>query len=481
MKIYIYIASILTFMLFLGGCKNFLDINTDPNNALDAEVQFILPSAEAGLTYALGNDLQIKGGIWSQYWTQNPNSSQYKSLDQYSPAASDFDATWLNINSDALEDFQKIIEKGGATKKKQYVAVASLLKAYTFQLSTDLFGDIPYTEALKGDNNILTPKFDKQQVIYDSLINLVEYATKLIDPSDLHPPGADDLIYKGDMMKWKRFANTLKLKIALRLSEVDPIKAAKVISSLQGADFIRSGESAQVNYTSTGGNQNPLYSAIAGPVLNHTQNLVASSTAIDFFNNYNDPRVLGFYTGFTGISQGSYATTPSAGSIPSTRVGGNANSDSVNSALAPVKIITDYESKFLQAEAIARGWLTGDDKSLYNSGIIDNYISYLVDTTDIATYYNQPDIIYPSAGSLDEKLSVIITQKWAAMCGNQSIEAWIEWRRTGYPSFFVFSPASIIGSGRMPTIFLYPSIESTRNSNTPAQHKIYDRVWWDTK
>ena len=492
MKLSKYIIALSTLVLFaVGGCKKELDINTDPNNAADVDVNLLLPSAQAGIAFALGNTLQITGGIWSQYWTQNPSSSQYRSLEQYSPAPSSYDNVWTTLNANVLEDLQRVIDKSRGIKKlQQYEAVATLLKAYTVQLSTDLFGDIPYTEALKGDKGILNPKYDPQRVVYDSLFLLVDRGLSLINLVDPHP-GNDDLIYQGDMEKWYRFGNTLKLKLALRLSEVDAgSKAESVIKTLDENFltedfFLQSGETALISYTATGGNQNPLYSAIAGPVLNETQNLVASSTAINFYNNNDDPRVEVFYnpTGgsFIGIKQGDYASispgTPV--SIPSTVVGANATDEA--SALAPVKFLTDYESKFLQAEAVTRGWLPGGDAvaaQLYQAGIEDNFKAYGLEDAFVA-YVAQPAVAFPAGGSISQKVGAIITQKWAAMNGTQSIEAWIEWRRTGYPSFFTPSAASIIGAGRIPQVFLYPTVETTRNSNAPPQRQVYDRVWWD--
>jgi hypothetical protein len=298
------------------------------------------------------------------------------------------------------------------------------------------------------------------------------------------------------MEKWLHFGNTLKLKIAMRMSEVNPGKAQAIIATLAGASFIGSEESAQIAFSATGGNQNPLYSAIAGPVLNQTQNLVASSTAIGFFTTTGDPRVAAFYLpasngSFVGIPQGSYeGTLPGAPiSIPSPLTGADAGEE--ESATAPVKLMTDYESKFLQAEAAARGWLEGDAAALYAEGIGDNFVAYGIDLTNIYDDEEEPTtfeefaasegVIFPAGGSVAEQVEAIITQKWAAMCGNQGIEAWNEWRRTGYPSFFTPSAASIIGAGRIPQIFLYPTDETTRNSNAPAQHQIYDRVWWDVR
>ncbi|NLR61634.1 SusD/RagB family nutrient-binding outer membrane lipoprotein [Chitinophaga polysaccharea] len=479
------LLSVSALLLFSGGCKKFLDVNTDPNNAVDVPVDLLLPSAQTGLTFALGNTLTINGGIWAQYWTQSPAASQYQSLEQYSPSQGDFDNVWFNLHIDALENFQKIVEKGNTTKQREYVALATILKVYTYQLVTDLWGDVPFNQTLQGDagTQILYPKYDSQSDIYDGLVKMIDTARNLINLDDQAVPGADDLIYGGDMGKWLRFANTLKLKIGLRLASkaATSARAEAIVKSLQGADFLQPGESALQNFTATGGQQNPLYGAIAGPVLNQTQNLVASSTTFNFFNTNKDPRLQAFYSkatdgNYTSIPQGSYKKPPTTIVSPPSPITG-ANAKNAQSAFAPVRLMTDYESDFLQAEAIARGWLTGDAQAMYLQGISDNFDAFGVKGAD--TYSAQPSVAYPAAGSLDAKIKAIITQKWAAMCGNQTIEAWTEWRRTGYPSFFTISQDSQIGGGRFPGIFLYPNSEMTRNPNAPkSNHFVYDKVWW---
>jgi hypothetical protein len=487
------ILLVTTLLCWLSSCNNYLDVNTDPNNAATAQVNLLLPSAQAAISFSVGNDLQIKGSIWAQYWTQNPAASQYRVLEQYSPGADEFNTTWTILNASALADLQKVIELGRAGNQSQYVAIALLLKAYTFQLLTDLYGDIPFSQALQGDNPqnpVLNPAYDRQEVIYNGLVALVDEGIALIDVNNPNHPGTDDLIYQGDMGRWLHFAYTLKLKIGLRLSEVAPDRAAAIVGTLSGKPFPEEGESAQIAYYSGGGSQNPLYSAIAGPVLNRTQNLVASFTAISYLNASGDPRIEAFYQPasngqYVGIPQGGYASVTPGSPIayPSAKVGADANDPA--SALAPVKLLTDYESAFLQAEATARGWLSGAGtaEDLYNQGITSSFVAYGIDLTqaELEGFLSEEGIAYPKDGPLSAQLEAILTQKWIAMNGNQGIEAWIEWRRTGYPSFFTPSAASNIGQGRYPTAFLYPSTETTRNPNNPGQRRIFDRVWWDVR
>ncbi|HEV7230737.1 MAG TPA: SusD/RagB family nutrient-binding outer membrane lipoprotein [Bacteroidia bacterium] len=465
------------------GCKkDYLNINDNPNFPTTVDVSVVLPSAEVAIANAMGNDLQITGSIWAQFWTQSPAASQYKTLEQYSPSSSFFDNVWRNLYADALQNLSFIVTKAGSQGSMQYVACAKILEAYSFQMLTDNFGDIPFSQALQA-TTIVTPKYDRQQAVYAGIIKLLNDALGLINLTDKVHPGGDDLLFGGDMSKWQKFANTLKLRAYLRISGVDPTSSEAGVRSLSGQNFLGAGETAQVNYISSGGNTNPLYSSTVA--LGGTPNLLASKTAMDYLLQNNDSRVGAYYSqalvgGYAGLQQGNYNTTTNASGIsyPSPNVGANASDPA--SATAPVKLMSDNESYFLQAEAAARGWLNaGQQQFFYESGIRASYADYGIADSSATKYIAQPAIAYPLAGTFHDQLQAIITQKWISMCGNQGDEAWIEWRRTTFPSFFTQSMVSNIGSGRFPRILLYPSTEVTRNPNMPGQHFIYDKVWWD--
>src|SRR5690606_29077502 len=120
-------------------------------------------------------------------------------------------------------------------KKKQYKAIALIMKAYTFQLITDAWGDVPYTDALKGqlaDSNVVNPEYDTQRVVYHGILADIDTALKLINPNDAVTPGAEDLIYGGNMVKWRKFANTLKLRVYMRMSNIDPVTAQAGITAM---------------------------------------------------------------------------------------------------------------------------------------------------------------------------------------------------------------------------------------------------------
>ncbi len=474
-------------LAILPGCRKYLDVNQDPNIAREVTPSLLLPSGQIAMASALGVDLQVNGAIWAQHWTQSPNASQYKIYEQYLPNASDYDREWGLLYNGALADFKEAERIAAANNQAQYVAISKLMQAYTFQIITDAWGDVPFSEALKGkteDGAITAPRFDRQEQVYDGIIQMINDAKGMIDPSDPAHPGSDDLIYSGDMTAWEKFANTLLLKVYLRLSEVAPGKAQTGINALyaSGATFIDAGSEATISFISTAGNQNPLYSEIVG--LSYTQNLVASATVTDSMAANEDERRFELFTtigsNVVGLRQGNYnASASTQVSIPSAITGAQARNTA--SAEAPVRLITAHESYFLQAEAAARGWSSsGDDATLYRAGIGASFAALDITEDSVISYYTDSTYwgIYPAGGSVQDRVRHIITQKWFSMTGTQGFEAWTEWRRTGYPDFFVISANSIIGNV-FPQSFLYPNTELTRNANFPGQKTVTTKVWWD--
>lgn len=469
----------------ISGCKKFLDVNSNPNNPDAATPTLLLPSAEAAVGQIVGNAFQIYGGIYSQYWTQSPNSAQYRTTEQYNMANTAFDRPWLTLYRNLLINTELIINSNG--NSLEYIkGMAYVLKAYGYQLTTDAFGDVPLTEAVKG-NKFGSPKYDTQELVYDSIFHYIDQGLVLLNTPNSSSPGIQDIIFKGDIPKWKAFANSLKLRAYLRIAKANPGKAQAGIAALYATNPTFLTADASIAYSNIGGNENPLYNEMASPVLNKVQNLVASSTAVTNFQRNGDKRVNKFYdlipgqTVLNSIVQGSYAspTVVKIVSIPSTLVGGNAGNAA--SALAPVKLISASEVSFLQAEAVARGWASGDVSALVNQGITTSFVATGLTAADAAAYFTSaPDAkaALDAATTPEAKIKAIITQKYYAMCGFQGFEAWTEYRRTGYPDFLITSVASVIGAGRKPQRLLYPNSELTSNLNFPGNQFIYTPVWW---
>jgi len=476
--------AVLVAAVGFSGCKKYLDINNNPNNPDNAAPTLLLPTTQAAISQVIGNAFQVYGNMWAQYWTQSPVASQYKSIDQSAPVATDFDRPWLNLYRVALINSDLII-KSTQADLENVKGIAYLMKAYSFQVATDAFGDVPLSQALQP-TVYANPKFDTQQAVYDSIFMYINKAMPLLKANSVSP-GAQDMIYNGDMTKWVAFANTLELRAYLRLTNIDPTTAKAGIAALYATNPTFLTVDATITYTSTGGNENPFYNEAASPTLGKVQNVVASSTVVNAFTKNNDPRLSKFFTLFIdkvspvdsleSIPQGSYLSYVNKKvSPPSPLVGGQANDPT--SATAPVKLLSAAESYFLQAEAVARGWAAGNVTTLYEAGITASFTA--TGAGDPTTYINTaPDGLkaLTDAVSVKDKVKAIIVQKYYAMCGFQGFEAWNEWRRTGYPILGA-SAATTIDPGQMPLRMLYPNSELTSNLNYPGTIPIYKPVWW---
>lgn len=480
------VAAMVALALVLSACKKnkFLDVNNNPNNPLSVDVNFVLPTAEANLGYTLGNQFAIYGGLWAQYWTQDPNANQYDAYDAYVNVPTDNDRPWTALYTTA-KNLDYIIQTASTdSTKKNYGAIAYLLKAYTFQLITDAWGDVPLHEALQGAGNA-APKYDKQADIYDSLVIMVQNGLRLIDATKTLP--TEDLIYIGDMSKWQKFGNTLLLKIYIRECLVRGGTSQAGITALytqMGQDpskFLSSPtDDANLSYSSTKYQQYPLY---ATSQFLQTNNLAASATAMNYLIDLNDTRTLDFYDptgggGYVGIIQGSGKTA--AGQQSSANIS-HASTSEIVGPTSQVKLLSSSESEFLQAEAIVRGYLPGDASTDYYTGITNSWQTWpnSASDTSLPSYMLQDSVNFSTAVSSTDKIRFIITQKWLAMCGNQNFEAWTEWRRTGFPDVFITSVTSNLGANVYPNRLVYPSVEINNNGSFPGLQSISTRVWWD--
>jgi hypothetical protein len=477
---------IIVLLTTMNSCtKDFLDVNTDPNNPIDVTSELILPPAIAHTAFITGGTYQVITGFWAQYWTQGPTGNQYNIYDQYQIPNTTFDRQWVEMYSDVLQDFKVLSEKGLSENKPNYTAIAYIMQAYIFQVLTDLHGDIPFSEALKGLDNI-APEFDSQESIYDGLITMIDRGIANIDyDASAFLPGADDFVYHGDMELWERFANSLKLRIYMRQSEVRPGVAQAGISDLytNGAIFLEDGMDGEMHFVNAVGYEHPLYTEF----INLGRfNIMASNTIINYMLANNDVRIDAFFIpATTGPSAGAHAGIDQGdGKTPTFPSDATQNDfsqpgDLVAGGDAAAVFISASETYFLLSEAAARGWIADDAQALYEAGITSSFLRWGFTDTDASDYFSLPQIAFPAAGSQDDKVKAIITQKWVANCGNQSMEGWNEWRRTGYPDFFTVSLTSLIAPGSYPMRLPYPNSEIQTNQNTPAQPDITARVWWD--
>ncbi|SNR45580.1 Susd and RagB outer membrane lipoprotein [Lutibacter agarilyticus] len=478
-KTYNKIASLLLASIFiLISCETDLDINNDPDLLSPDQVPMNseLPAAITGIGASAGSYLAIVGGFWSQYWTQSAVANQYKLIDDYTlPASSGIvNGTWSSMY-DALTDVRNIKRIAKLNENWNYYLIATSLEVYASQILVDFYGEIPYSEA--NNTAILNPIFESGPVVYDLMVvDLKEALGKDLSASPIDDaPGNTDFIFGGDMNKWKQFANTLLLKVLLRQSEANSAYAQTQITSLinSGAMFLNS-DAAITQFVDEASKSNPLFETDRRQ-LNVGTNLRASATLGSFLTVNNDPRQPLFYDGENYQLQGDFDEGSSTSSIVEL------------SATDPVYFISLAESKFLQAEADVRYMGGNKAKDLYEEGVMAAFNQWELDGSSLVSGV----YAYP-AGSLEQNIEAIITQKWVSCFPGNGFEAFFEQNRTGYPKVssvpqddpsynagdFSYSVEGKTG-GLFPKRLVFPQDERQRNSNAPAASSLTDNVWYD--
>ncbi|MGY0039620.1 SusD/RagB family nutrient-binding outer membrane lipoprotein [Pedobacter sp. NJ-S-72] len=377
-------------------------------------------------------------------------------------------------------------KKAQARSDWKYNLMATVMKAYSFQVLVDLYDKVPYSEAFLGAAN-LQPKFENGDVVYNGLLAEIDaaLAKDYMGGTALTTAQKNtDFLFAGDMNLWKQFANTLKLKMYLRMINANPAAAQAGINKLfqDNAVFLSVGVGIKT-WGGTPNNSNPFYEFNIRR-LNTSTNIRASVTFVSWLTEKNDPRIVNYFGSDPVIpmNQGDFAATnaqqPTYGDA----------TVFVQSPKDPVWFITKAESYFMQAEALERYAGGSGAEAAYNNGLqaaFDQAGKTL--SGDLATTY-----AYPAAGSLENKIEAIITQKWASFPGTHDIEAYFEQQRTGYPKFspvYSTNPAYIPGqlviitpnsvtAGLPPRRLVLPAAVTDRNSNAPAAVPITTKVWW---
>jgi len=447
-------------LIFNMGCKKFLDINHSPNAVSDATLDMVLPAGIVASAYEIGGRYQVLGGIWAQHYTSYPGGPQYMAIESYNLGVSDFGGSWSSLYTNALNDLEYVKNKAAEQENWNYYLITTTMQVYTYQVLVDLYDEIPFSEALQ----MKPPKYDNAQTVYDGLIERLDEAiNKYKNGGDAVKPGKEDLIFGGEMDKWLAFANTLKLKIFLRQTNIRPSVAELGIKAMYtNNDVFLSSDACMSDFVDQSDHSNPFYETEFKRFGN--VNICASKTAVDYLKNNNDSRIGNYYqplseggNEYEGNVQGRVRVDGAADPYSAPNVGGT----------NPVYFMTAEESMFLQAEAIARGWGTGDAEVLYVSAINENTVS---------TGY----ALYPSSGSIEDKVKAIITQKWISMINRQGLEAFFEHNRTGYPDFFTVSVTGVFtGSVKLPQRLLFPQSEiETNPDNVPTIKTVNTKVWW---
>ncbi len=503
------IGYFLTGVIVLGlnsGCKkleDFGDTNVDPNGSTYAETANLLSAVETRLgsrTFA-SNDAAATtdAGFFVQYFSE----PTYPGLSRYTVPQVNSSAAY----SGPLYDLKKIIDRNtdpatipaaaNSGSNANQIAIARILKAYIFSILTDRWGDMPYSEALQG-LTIPNPKYDRQEDIYKDLLKELGEAVAQIDDQGL--PIKGDLIYSGDMSKWRKFGNSLHMILALRLSKVYPnagdYAATEFVSAASGPFMTSNSENFQLKY---GGNTTNYNSPWYGT--GNSADLGESLTMTDLLQGLSDTRIGAFGSNNNGVPYGLAAAAPT--NVTYAKILSPAWKD-VNSVYV---FINSASVLLAQAEAIQRGWISGDDKAAYDAGVTLSFEQWGVTmpanylTTGPANYNTGAGVASIGGSSVagsnaltPTKLLRIQLQQYLAFYPNAN-QAYANWRRTEYkdvngvihhmpdlkPSVFPATSHTAI-----PRRFTYGPTEYSTNLEqvTIAAQNIGGddqdtRVWWD--
>ncbi|WP_300435506.1 SusD/RagB family nutrient-binding outer membrane lipoprotein [Christiangramia sp.] len=490
MKAKLIKSTLMILFLLLIGCStdSFLDVNDNPNDPPISTPQLALPVAQQSFA-SLNATWMTYLGQWFVYnWASPSDWSANGDLKRYN-----IDNTFFSVifeqsygpifrNLTYAENYE---DPSGAVDYSAYDVISETIKGFQYQYLVDLYGDIPFTEAnFRGENP--TPAYDDAEFVYKSVIDsLTSAATLSLDlPENVENPGSQDIIFGGDMTRWARFANTIKLRMLVRLSNTNQdqyIQNQIASINANSAGYIQADVNANPGYSDNSGQQNPFYGFVgAGPSntqISREDYTVATDFAIDYLKETNDPRLSRIYA--PAASTGEFKGVPQATSL--TLQGNRADEVSkigpglVKSSEQDQPIMLLAEALFLQAEAMVRGYIPGGDsgaQELYEMGIEASFEFLGVEggAEAAAEYYNQ-NIENVGWAASPNKIEAIITQKYVALNGTSSIEAWIELTRTGYPEGV---PVARESGGVRPVRLLYPASEVSRNANNVPEQTAQD-------
>ena len=490
------------FLLAVSGCKkDFYDINDNPNDITASSItsDLILPAAlhNAGAGDAGGNGVGYNWlNKWMGYWSSSGSFAPTQEESTYN-ITGNFQQTRWNVIYNNLNDFYIIEQKAPAEEKDFYAGIAKTMKAKYFQDLVDLFGNVPYSQAFQL-KEFPTPKYDKAQDIYNDLQRVLDQAISIFETKPL-PAGAAtvDIMYQGNKSLWIRFANTLKLRLLIRQSEVPGFNPATEIAKIVAkGGVLQSGESADVNpgYSNATAKQNPFYATFGFTVTGVSANEGdrANAYLVNTLKTNNDPRLQRYFRpAATPVNPADPYIGTVYGSAPNDAFNSNRTSGMgpglVGSASQSMWILTSVESLFLYAEAVARGWFTGNAQTAYENAVRESFIWLGVPNavtaantymTNVATanWANAP------SGTLD-RAKFIVYQKYLSLAGINPLEAWSDYRRLGVPSNLPLS----VDPGRVGTVLpvrvLYPTAETAVNSaNVGAEgnvNQFTSKIFWD--
>ena len=438
---------------------------------------------------------------WMGYWARNTSwaaSGGQAQIENFQLPTSFSDGIWQTLYHN-IYDYNYVITH--SSDGSILPGASRVVRTMIFQDLVYQFGNIPYSQA--GDPAITTPQYDSAATIYKDLVLQIDTAIGAIQASQATADDASDVMFAGNKNLWIQFANTIKLRILLRqvpkvYSATDPIVTTALSNAMANGGFLGAGQDALVNpgFTDATQAQSPFWAVYGfqpggspGPpqVGTYYQNynfFCANVTVLDFLDSISDPR-LGYFFGVN--STGGYGGNILGTSNNPVGVTSPIGTGVLQSASMPAWLLTASQSLFMQAEAAFRGMISGDYKSLYKMAVEESFRFLKVpDPVSAADQFISGPNGMVNIESTANPLQTIIYQKWIAECELNPLEAYSDYRRTGYPYFSLIT-SSVPPGTPMPVRLLYPQSEYTQNLASlqanlgePVQpaSAIYDKIFW---
>ncbi|WP_188462801.1 SusD/RagB family nutrient-binding outer membrane lipoprotein [Bizionia arctica] len=448
MKKYNKISLLLSMFLVLGftSCdKDFEEINTDPNKPTTIIVDLELGFIQRTLVNEINN--YFLTGEAADAWVQHLSKPVYNDADRYFPRVGSINNLWVALYTSVVNEAQDMYELADEADNNAVKGVSLVLQAIAFQTLADAYGDIPVSEANQGGANPF-PAYDTQASAYSQILGMLTNADALLDGSGTISAG-QDLMYGGDISKWKKLAASVKFRAMMRISETAQFDSS-VLQDLasSGNLIVTNDNNAFISYTTENApNTNPFYGIVQGGRSGEwcmgeqlvNQMLSDSDPRLTVYANVNDD---GIYRG----KPAGYINPGLSGYAPGTvsEIG-----DAYMAAEAPVYILAASQINLLLAEAVDKGWVTGNAGSFFQAGIDESLMMNGLPAGSYVPFYGG----YTS----------IAEQLWISTY-MQGIEAWNEWRRSDIPSTLPLAVDPAPGVNSIPVRYTYPTSEQSVNA-----------------
>lgn len=486
------ILSLITGIFLFSGCDgDFEEINTNPNKQTTVSNSSAILKAQIQLSEEIVESMETGFGKWVQYYTSDWNALRSFHTD-------DVNIFWNYhaLQTSVFRSIEEVFRNTDETPHNNYRAMALVLKSWAYLYITDLLGPVPYFDATQGDipgadPSVFRPKFDSQQEIYTDINTVLKEANSLFDPDakdNLAVEKAVDIFAQGNMLLWKKFANSLRARMLIRMSDADPSFAGKELGELfdnPSTYPVLTSNEEDFGMVWVGGANASYANSLAEYLRQNEYTWPASSGLVNMLGRLNDPRMEVYFTptkGSVKVNDPVYVGAPTA-------INGEKYSTFIRDTISEVNerfakydqkkyVLTYAELMFIKAEAAFKGFINGDATSFYEEGIRANMKKFEISDEEIATYLKQEHVKITALNAIEQ----IITQRYISMFF-QARDIYPEIRRTGYPALDYYKIGNItadVAKG-YPEKHMYPGSSDIRRNEYFEALGVSDNTMWGCK